>query len=169
MRTITKGISETFKARGDQRVSPDWRVTLHITSDSTSQAFEMESDGSGGVEVSLSASATSSLEVGMKNFAVRATNGDEAILLSYGRLEVKPDPTEAGDKRSQIEKDLEAVDKAIRDMISGGAVQSYQIQTTVGSRQLTRMTIEELKMERRRLLRMTGKSPDRWRVIKTRV
>lgn len=64
-------------------------------------------------------------------------------LLSSGRLEVKANLADASptfDGRSQIRKDLEAVQSAIRAIISGGAVQSY----TIGTRSLTKMQISDL-------------------------
>lgn len=128
----------------------------------------MSPDGDGGFEVNLTAVQTASLSVGVLDFAVIAETEEEKHVLQSGRLEIKEDPTLPGDKRSAAEKDLEAVEKAIRAIIEGGAVQSYQIQTTVGSRQLTRMTLEELEKLRTRLRRSAGiLSNNRWRPIRT--
>jgi hypothetical protein len=46
----------------------------------------------------------------------------------------------AVDGRSQAQQDLDAVQAAIRALVSGGAVQQYSI----GSRSLTKMRIEDL-------------------------
>ncbi|MDP0492514.1 MAG: hypothetical protein Q7Q71_15820 [Verrucomicrobiota bacterium JB023] len=159
-------MSARLTASNGKSPSPDWMATLHLTDENSAQDFAMAADGSGGFEIELTPAQTSSLGAGAKDFAVKATKGGQAVIIAKGRLEVLPDPTQAGDKRTQDEKDLAAVEKAIRDIIAGGAVQSYSIQTTVGQRQLTRMTLEELRAERRQLLRITGKSPDRWRPIK---
>ncbi|MBK1835019.1 hypothetical protein [Roseibacillus ishigakijimensis] len=167
--TLTKGTSAGFAACSSDHPSPDWSATLYLTDENTAHEFPMVDDGAGGFVVSLTPAQTSTIAVGVKDFAVKVTDGTEAAIIRRGRLEVLPDPTLAGDKRSQVEKDLAAVEQAIRDIIAGGAVQSYSIQTTVGQRQLTRMTLEELRAERRRLIRQTGKSADRWRPIKTRI
>jgi hypothetical protein len=46
------------------------------------------------------------------------------------------------DGKSQIQKDLEAVQAAMRALISGGAIQAY----TIGTRQIHRMTIADLRV-----------------------
>lgn len=64
-----------------------------------------------------------------------------------------PDPTKAEDQRSQFEKDLEAVEDAIRQKVVGGAVDEYEIHTTVGQRRVKNMTLEDLRAHRLWLIR----------------
>lgn len=76
----------------------------------------------------------------------------EAFTAGSGRVEVKPSLVYSGapgafDGRSQAEKDLEAVDAAIRTLMAGGAVQEYRI----GARSLKRFELAELLVLRDRL------------------
>ena len=74
-----------------------------------------------------------------------ATSGSDKLTLGAGTFAVKASLSYTGtpgafDGRTQAEKDLEAVQGAIRSIISGGAVQQYSI----GSRAITKMRMEDL-------------------------
>jgi hypothetical protein len=74
-----------------------------------------------------------------------ATVGGAVTTLGAGQLTVDPALNYAGspaafDGRSQAEKDLDAVQAAMRAIISGGAVQEY----TIGSRRLKKMEMADL-------------------------
>lgn len=168
MRTITQGESSLFTVSSALGRSPEWTAKLFLTDAENRHEFEMTADGSGGWSVELTPAQTGGFTEGIKDFAVQLKNGLQIAYASRGRLEVLSDPTVAGDKRTQSEKDLEAVEGAIRAIIEGGAVASYQIQTTVGSRQLTRMSLDDLEKLRRRLRIQCGiVKPPKWRAIKS--
>jgi hypothetical protein len=74
-----------------------------------------------------------------------ATKAGESITLGAGQFEVDPNLYYTGtpaavDNRSQAQKDLEAVQAAIRSLMAGGAVQEYRI----GTRSLKRYELADL-------------------------
>ena len=72
-----------------------------------------------------------------------ATKASEKITLSAGQLKIIPSLANAQpnfDGRSQVEKDLDAVQSAMRSIIAGGAVQEY----TISNRSLRKMTMPDL-------------------------
>ena len=74
-----------------------------------------------------------------------ATKAGETITLGAGQFAVDAQLTYAGtpaaiDNRSQAQKDLDAVQAAMRALISGGAVAEY----TIGSRRLKKMEMADL-------------------------
>jgi hypothetical protein len=74
-----------------------------------------------------------------------ATKAGESITLGAGQFEVDPNLYYTGtpaavDNRSQAQTDLDAVQAAIRAMVSGGAVAEYSI----GSRRLKKMALADL-------------------------
>lgn len=100
-----------------------------------------------GFEYTLSTVESSALALGVHQYTVMVSHvSDGRVLISSkGELYVLADPASTSDDRTQLQLDLEAIDEAIRAIISGGAVKSYQIQTQdVGARQLERMSLEEL-------------------------
>ena len=74
-----------------------------------------------------------------------ATKAGETVTLGSGQFEIDANLAYTGtpaavDNRSQAQKDLDAVQAAIRSMISGGAVAEYSI----GSRRLKKMELADL-------------------------
>jgi hypothetical protein len=74
-----------------------------------------------------------------------ATKAGETVTLGSGQFEIDANLAYTGtpaavDNRSQAQKDLDAVQAAIRSMISGGAVAEY----TIGSRRLKKMEMADL-------------------------
>lgn len=74
-----------------------------------------------------------------------ATKAGETVTLGAGQFEIDANLAYVGtpaavDNRSQAQKDLDAVQAAIRAMISGGAVAEY----TIGSRRLKKMEMADL-------------------------
>ena len=103
--------------------------------------------------VKISAVDSAAIETGIYRVSYRYENSAGDVQIIAGKeVEFAPDPTIAGDQRGQFEKDLEAVDEAIRKKISGGAVEEYEIQTTVGQRSLKNMSLEDLRRHRRWVL-----------------
>lgn len=91
------------------------------------------------------------LLAGIYEYFLRLTNvasGDVVTPVS-GQLLLLPDPSELNDVRTQYEKDLEAVEGAMRAVITGGGAKRYKIQTNVGERELERMSLEELQQHHR--------------------
>lgn len=111
-------------------------------------------DGSGW-RTALPAATTANFDAGTWYFqAVAAAVSDGAkTTIGSGQLEVLPSLSYTGtnpaafDGRSQAEKDLDAVNTAIRSLMSGGAVQEYRI----GTRSLKRYDLAELLVLQSRL------------------
>lgn len=100
-----------------------------------------------GWEFIISAGTSVGFDAGIWYFQAIATAlvGGEKTTLGTGQVEVLPNLSYAGapgafDGRSQAQKDLEAVQGAIRSLMSGGAVQEYRI----GTRSLKRYELADL-------------------------
>lgn len=101
-----------------------------------------------GWKVTLPAATTATMDASTGWFfqAVATAVSDGATLeYSRGQIEVKPSLAYSGtpgafDGRTQAQTDLDAVQAAIRSLVSGGAVQEYRI----GNRNLKRYELSEL-------------------------
>ncbi len=102
--------------------------------------------------------APTDLSPGIYFFAIRAINkADSTIvkLIANGQMTFVGDigGTAAFDGRSQSRKDLDAVQAAIRAIISGGAVAEY----TIGTRHLKKMPMTDLLVLESRLKAMVAR------------
>lgn len=101
-----------------------------------------------GWKITLPASDTSGMDASTDWYfqAVLTKTSDSTVSeYSRGQIEVKPSLSYSGtpaafDGRTQAQKDLDAVQAAIRSLISGGAVAEYRI----GNRNLKRYDLSEL-------------------------
>ena len=100
-----------------------------------------------GWEFTITAAESAEFEPGEWYWQAVATRSgpSETITLGYGQLIVEADLSYvsnpgAFDGRSQVKKDLDAVQLAIRTLIAGGAVQEYKI----GNRNLKRYDLQDL-------------------------
>jgi len=106
-----------------------------------------------GWESTLTGGITGAFTAGEWFWQATATAGSQSITLGSGQLTVKASLAYAGspqalDNRTQTQKDLDAVDAAIRAIVSGGAVSQY----TIGNRSLSRYSLSDLQVLRSRLL-----------------
>lgn len=88
---------------------------------------------------------TQTLTPGDYYWQAYAEKNDERVTLGSGKLVVLADmsqQTTGADNRSQIKKDLDAVQAAMRAVISGGAVQKY----VIANRQVEKMSMADLIM-----------------------
>lgn len=100
-----------------------------------------------GWKVTLSAATTETMDAGEWYFQAVATNLSDSTVIELGRGSLVVEASlvysqgpGAYDGRSQLQKDLDAVQAAIRTIISGGAVAEYRI----GTRNLKRFELTEL-------------------------
>ena len=99
-----------------------------------------------GWEFSLTAATTEGFHADDTGYwQAVASKADETVTLGLGQFEIDANLAYVGtpaaiDNRSQAQKDLDAVQAAIRSMISGGAVAEY----TIGSRRLKKMEMADL-------------------------
>ena len=95
--------------------------------------------------MTISAATSAGFDAGTWSWQSRITSGATVITVGSGSLKVLASLSYTGqpaafDGRSQAEQDLDAVQSAIRALISGGSVRRYMI----GGRQLEKYGLEEL-------------------------
>ena len=150
---ITEG--DTVKWRDDASVdtlgnpitSADWTLKYyfrfnrnHHGATATGTAY------SSGWEFTLSATTTEGFHADDTGYwQAVATKASEAFTLGAGQFQIDANLAYVGtpaafDNRSQAQKDLDAVQAAMRAIISGGAVAEY----TIGSRRLKKMEMADL-------------------------
>lgn len=111
-------------------------ATVTGVADGTGWRFTISSVVSGGFHED---------DIGYWQAVATAVVGGAKTTLGSGTFEVEPNLAYTGtpaaiDARSQAQKDLDAVQAAIRSLMSGGAVQEYRI----GTRNLKRYDLAEL-------------------------
>jgi hypothetical protein len=98
-----------------------------------------------GWQTLLTITETAALSAGIYYWQAVATKNTSRVTVGSGSVEVLKNistvSSGAYDGRSQIQKDLDAVNEAIRSLVGNGAVQEYSI----GNRSFKKMTISELR------------------------
>jgi hypothetical protein len=123
--------------------SSSWTLTYYLRTSATEGATVVGvPDGQGWV-LTIAAATTATFTPGQWYWQAVATLSGDAVTIGTGQLQVLPALDYSGtpgafDGRSQIQKDLEAVQAAIRSLVAGGAVQQYSI----GNRQLSPVSVE---------------------------
>jgi hypothetical protein len=147
---LAKGDSYTWKDSqatdnlGNSIDSSLWTLKYAIRG-SSALDLTASADGSGW-QTSITAAQSGALTPGKfywQSYAVDIATGAKRVTLSSGDIEITKDLVSAGgqfDGRSQSQIDLDAVQAAMRAMISGGAVQGY----TIGGRQIQKMQMSDL-------------------------
>lgn len=126
--------------------SGSWILTYYLrTNTATEGVTAVGAVYSNGWETSLSSTTTAAFEAGHWFWQAIASKGSEKITLGAGQLDVLAALSYAGiptafDGRTQAQIDLDAVQAAIRAMVSGGAVAEY----TIGNRRLKKMELTDL-------------------------
>jgi hypothetical protein len=144
--TVTWRDEATTDSLGNPVTSGTWAQSYYLRSPVAGAGLTVVSTAYGnGWETTITAASSATLAVGAWYWQALATSGSDAITIGSGSLMVLPALNYTGtpaafDGRSQARKDLEAVQGAIRALISGGAVKAY----TIGSRKLERYTLTEL-------------------------
>lgn len=144
---------ESLDNLGNTIAAPDWTLAYSIKGPTTSTIVPVTVAQGTGWETTLTASTTLALTPGTYYWQAFATNGSNRVTLGTGRLQILPNVsavTGVYDGSSQNEKDLVAVQAAIRAMIAGGAVQDYSIAgRSVRKMQLTDLQVLESKLKAR--------------------
>ena len=134
--------------------STGWALTYYLRTDKANHGATVVGTAyQGGWELVIAQATTSAFDAGHWYWQAEATKAGEHITLGAGQLDVLAALSYTGnpsafDGRSQAHQDLDAVDAAIRALISGGAVQEYRI----GNRSLKRFDLAELQVLRSRLI-----------------
>ena len=132
---------------GNALTSASWVLTYYLRFNAASEAATVvgSARSDGGWDFTISAATSAGFDAGTWYWQALATSGNDKLTLGAGSLTVKASLSYAGqaaafDGRTQAEKDLDAVQTAIRTLVSGGAVQQYSI----GSRSITKMRLSDL-------------------------
>jgi hypothetical protein len=126
--------------------SASWTLTYYLRTNTASEGATVTGTAFGtGWESTLSAATSAGFDAGTWFWQAIASNGSEKATLGAGQLEVLAALNYTGtpgafDGRSQAQKDLDAVQAAIRSIISGGAVAEY----TIGNRRLKKLEMTDL-------------------------
>ena len=132
---------------GNSITSSDYTLKYYFRTNTNHEAHTATGTAFGtGWEFTISSTDSDAFDAGNWFFQAIATKDSEAVTLASGQIEVLAgldytgDHPSAFDGRTQAEKDLAAVQKAIRDIANGNAVKSY----SVAGRNLTRYEMADL-------------------------
>jgi hypothetical protein len=126
--------------------SGGWSLIYSLRTNTANEGATVTGTAYGtGWEFTISQTTTAAFDAGSWYWQAEARNSGVHVTLGAGQLEVLPGLSYTGtpgafDGRSQAQKDLDAVQSAIRSIISGGAVAEY----TIGSRRLKKMEMTDL-------------------------
>lgn len=104
----------------------------------------------------LAASDSVNYAAGPLYWQAYAVNGTDRVTLGSGQVNMKMNLAAAANNaefRTQAQQDLDAVNSAIRAMVSGGAIQEYSI----AGRQVRKMTMDQLLVWRDRLVSIVAR------------
>ncbi len=132
---------------GNSISSPDWSVVYYLRTNTGPIGATISSSAyNDGFQFTIASNVTATFTAGNWYYqAVANKSGAEKQTIYTGQFEVLKSLEYSGtalnyDGRSQVEKDLEVIQTAIRTIISGGAVQEYKI----GTRSAKKYELSEL-------------------------
>ena len=162
--TITAGDSVSWSdlatTCGDTTISsPTWALTYYLRMNTAGEGATVTgaADATGGWDLTIAAATTADFNAGTWYWQAQASYGGQVITLASGSLQVLSSLAYTGtpaalDGRSDAEKDLEAVQTAIRTIVAGG-VSQYSVGAMGGSgRSATKLSLSSL-MERESYLK----------------
>ena len=139
--------NSTVDVFGEPISSPDWTVTYYLRTNTSSEGATVSSTVyTDGWQFSIASATSAAFEVGDWYFqAVADKSGAEKQTIFTGRFEVLAALSYSGtpaayDGRSQVNKDLDLVEAAIRALLNNGVVQEYKI----GNRTAKKYDLSEL-------------------------
>ena len=134
---------------GNSISSPDWSVIYYLRTNLGPLGATISSSAyNDGFQFTIASNVTEAFAAGDWFYqAVANKSGNEKQTIYTGQFEVLEGLAYSGtpsnfDGRSQVEKDLETIQTAIRNIISGGVVQEYKI----GTRSAKKYELKELLM-----------------------
>lgn len=144
--TVTWRDLAVTDALGNAVDSTSWNLITYLRNATAGNGLTVVATAYGsGWQSTISATTSAGLAAGEWSWGARATNGAQALTIGSGSLMILPALNYSGsagalDGRSQARQDLDAVQAAIRALVSGGAVKAY----TIGSRKVEKFTLAEL-------------------------
>jgi len=134
---------------GNSISSPDWSVVYYLRTNIGPIGSTISSSAyNDGFKFEIASNVTATFSAGNWYYqAVANKSGAEKQTLYTGKFEVLASLEYSGialnyDGRTQVEKDLATIQTAIRNIISGGAIQEYKI----GTRNAKKYELSELIM-----------------------
>lgn len=131
---------------GNAATSGTWSAVTYLRFNASGEGVTISGSArtDGGWDFSISASTSGGMDAGTWYWQTQISSGSTTLTIGAGTLTVEPSLAYTGsaaafDGRSQAEQDLEAVQAAIRALISKGARQY-----SIGSRQFTSLDIPAL-------------------------
>lgn len=131
---------------GNAISSASWVLTYYLRTNTVSEGATVVGTAYGtGWEFTIAAGTSSGFDAGQWYWQALATSGGSKVTLGSGQLTVLASLVYAGspgaiDGRSQAQKDLDAVQAAIRAITAGGVVKEY----TIGNRNLKKYDLADL-------------------------
>ena len=132
---------------GNSISSPDWSVIYYLRTNLGPLGATVNSSAyNDGFQFTIASNVTETFVAGDWFYqAVANKSGNEKQTIYTGQFEVLEGLAYSGtpssfDGRSQVEKDLETIETAIRTLISGGAIKEYKI----GNRNAKKYELAEL-------------------------
>jgi hypothetical protein len=143
---------EPFKDNIGQEISPpNWTLKYALRGAVTVDKTATVVDGMWKTTLSAADTADITTEKTIYWQAYAVDGDDNKVTLGSGQIKVIPSYVDIAsssfDGRTQAQKDLDAVQSAIRAMISGGAVAEY----TIGNRSVKKMALSDLYIMEKRL------------------
>ena len=142
-------IPETQDVFGNRINSPDWSVIYYLRTNTSAEGATVNSSAYlSGFEFSIPASTTVNFDAGDWFYqAVANKSGQESQTIFRGSFKVLASQAYTGtptafDGRTQLQKDLDLIETAIRNILSGGVIQEYKI----GTRTAKKYELSELIM-----------------------
>ncbi|MDB6078159.1 MAG: hypothetical protein JWO82_1906 [Akkermansiaceae bacterium] len=132
-------------------VSAGWTGSVVLRSASSRFTVALAASGNALVGSAI-ASVTATWPAGVYDLFVLVANGADRQTAHTQQITIFPDPGAATATPSALEADLARVDASISAVLAGEGVQSYQIQTQAGMRQVQRMSLADLRSHRSWLL-----------------
>ena len=131
---------------GNAISSSDYTLTYYLRFNAASEGATVVGTAYGtGWEFTIAAATSAGFDAGTWFWQAVATKTGSTITLGSGQLTVQRSLSYSGtpgavDGRSQAQQDLDAVQAAIRALVSGGVVREY----TIGSRSLKKYELADL-------------------------
>lgn len=148
---LTQGEIVTWtRTETDFPASDGWALTYYFRGTVAGQAFEVAGSGVGAVHTFTTAAATTaSRPAGVYLWQLKAVKTGGARTVASGVLKLEADFSAVNgalDTRSQIQKDLDAVQAAIRERIdTGRSVSEYEVSVGDSTRKLKYFTLVDLQ------------------------
>jgi len=150
----------------DYRPADGWSAVVDITNASEHHAFTSTDNGDGRHLITISKAASAAMIAGDYTLRIAMSNGTEQFTVLTGTLTVRPDLSGLADARSQVKKDLDALNLWITS--SDPKVAEYSIAGR-SMKYHDPLTLEKLRSIRKKEFRaeqnadriMSGRKPRR--------